>query len=89
MSKIYINKVSENSHDFAYDASLPVITILIDTKPKKILIGLQYSENDFQNRNLYDLSTKTLIGVIKYKTIKMNINHINDPKKYKVYLLDN
>ena len=88
MLNSYINSVPSNHHDFALGVELPTIQIESDKTQKNYLIGLQYTHNKSFKRNLYDVNTKKLNGVIEYKTIQFNIKEINNIKKYKIYILD-
>lgn len=88
MLNSYINKISHNPHDFGLGVTLPTISINYENKEKKVLIGLKYINKKLNKRNLYNINTKKLIGVIEYQEIIFNLQKINDSKKYKIYLLD-
>ena len=88
MLNSYINKISHNSHDFGVGVTLPTILINYNNNKKNVSIGLQYIHNQIFKRNLYDLKTKKIIGVIQYEEVIFDIKKCNNPIKYKIYLLD-
>ena len=83
MSKNILNNIQDNLEDFSYGVQLPVI------KLNKInyLIGLQYTTNDINYRNLYTHDTQNYIkiGVVKYLTPTLTLQNNND---YEVFLQD-
>ena len=88
MLNSYINNIPINQHDFGLGVQLPVIELKFKNNRKQFLIGLQYTHNQSFNRNLYDLQTNKIMGVIEYKTIKFDIREINNSQKYKIFILD-
>ena len=88
MLNSYINKITHNSNDFGIGVVLPTITIEYKNKEEKVLIGLQYINQKKNKRNLYNIKTKKLTGVIEYEEISFDLNKVNNSKKYKIFLLD-
>ena len=88
MLNSYINSVPSNHHDFGFGVELPLLEIKSKGNAKQFLIGLQYTDNKSFKRNLYDTKTKKKVGVVEYKTIQFNSKEVNNPKKYKIYILD-
>ena len=101
MNDLYINKIKENQNDFGFGVSLPEITLVIHNKKHTLLIGQKYITSDKfpNNRNLY--KNKKIVGVLKYKKIKLNLDVLNSlfnsnqkkqiakrNKDYQLYLLD-
>ena len=88
MLNSYVNNIPINHHDFGLGVQLPVIELKFKGNNKEFLIGLQYTHNQSFKRNLYDLQTNKILGVIEYKTIQFDIREINNTQKYKIYILD-
>ena len=43
---------------------------------KNYLIGLQYTNNKKNKRNLYNIKTKKLTGVIEYEEVSFDLNKL-------------
>ena len=83
MSKNIINNILDNPKDISYGVKLPIINI----NKKKYAIGLQYSNNEINYRNLYKQKKQFFekVGVIKYLTPKLQLTN---SKEYEVFITD-